>query len=202
MTDVDRIAALMKQLEEQLAACMRCGMCQAVCPLYDQTGRESDVARGKLVLLDNLMTKMLDDPEGVSKRLNKCLLCGSCAANCPSGVNVLEIFMKARAILAGYLGLSPAKRLILRNILSKPAVLDTTAGWGAVFHKIISKPVNDVVGTSCSRVVSPLIGNRHFPLLAKTLFIKKRPAWIQHGAKAVIRSHFLPVACWIKYLPV
>ena len=80
------------------AFCQACGMCQAVCPLFAETGREADVARGKLALLDGLMQQMFEDPEGVSQRLNKCLLCGSCAANCPSGVNVLEIFIKARAI--------------------------------------------------------------------------------------------------------
>jgi len=26
--------------------------------------------------------------KGLEKRLNRCLLCGSCAANCPSGVNL------------------------------------------------------------------------------------------------------------------
>ena len=30
----------------------------------------------------------IERPEGVSRRLDQCLLCGSCAANCPSGVKV------------------------------------------------------------------------------------------------------------------
>ena len=89
MSDMKEIARLMKEVEDQLVVCMRCGMCQSVCPLYEQTGREADVARGKLALLDGLMNEMFKDPEGVYERLNKCLLCGSCAANCPSGVSVL-----------------------------------------------------------------------------------------------------------------
>ena len=119
MSDMKEIARLMKELEDQLVVCMRCGMCQSVCPLYEQTGREADVARGKLALLDGLMNEMFKDPEGVYERLNKCLLCGSCAANCPSGVSVLEIFMKARAILTGYMGLPPAKKLVLRGMLAR-----------------------------------------------------------------------------------
>jgi glycolate oxidase iron-sulfur subunit len=107
---MEALARLMRELEDQLVVCMRCGMCQSVCPVFDQTGREADVARGKLALLSGLMESMFDDPEGVNQRLNKCLLCGSCAANCPSGVSVQEIFLKARAILTGYMGLSPAKR--------------------------------------------------------------------------------------------
>ena len=93
MSNLEELIRLMKGLEDQLVVCMRCGMCQAVCPVYTQTGREADVARGKLALLDGLMKEMLDDPASVEERLNKCLLCGSCAANCPSGVSVLEIFL-------------------------------------------------------------------------------------------------------------
>ena len=116
MADLRQLRRLMRQLEDQLVVYMRCGMCQAVCPVFAQTGREADVARGKLVLLDGLMQQaMLDDPEAVRQRLQRCLLCGSCAANCPSGVNVLDIFLKARAILAGYLGLPPLKKTIFRS---------------------------------------------------------------------------------------
>ncbi len=105
MGDMQMLVGLMRELESQLSACMRCGMCQAVCPLYAQTGREADVARGKLALLDGLLQEMFDRPDSVAERLNKCLLCGSCQANCPSGVRVIEIFLKARAVLAGFSGL-------------------------------------------------------------------------------------------------
>jgi len=44
----------MQELEDQLVVCMRCGLCQAVCRLFAATGREADVARGKLALLDGL----------------------------------------------------------------------------------------------------------------------------------------------------
>lgn len=166
---------LMRELEDQVVVCMRCGMCQSVCPLFAETGRESDVARGKLALLDGLMKEMFDNPNGVNERLNKCLLCGSCAANCPSGVHVLDIFIKARAVLAGYMGLSPAKQLLLRGMLAHPEIFDRLAEWGAKFQHIFTKPVNEVIGTSCARMVSPLIGNRHFRPLAAIPFHQKIP---------------------------
>ena len=174
---MEALARLMRELEDQLVVCMKCGMCQSVCPVFDQTGRESDVARGKLALLGGLMESMFDDPEGVYERLNKCLLCGSCAANCPSGVSVQEIFLKARAILTGYMGLPPAKRFILKGMLANPALFDRLTEWGARFQKLFTRPVNEVVGTSCARVVSPLlqdlIQDRHFRTLAKTPFHKQ-----------------------------
>ena len=190
MSEMKELTRLMKDLEEQLVVCMRCGMCQSVCPLYEQTGREADVARGKLALLDGLMHEMFKDPEGVYERLNKCLLCGSCAANCPSGVSVLEIFMKARVILTGYMGLPPAKRLVLRGMLARPELFDKMTEWGAKFQKVFTRPVNEVVGTSCARVVSPLLGNRHFKNLAETPFHKRVPSMNTRPGKSGVRAAF------------
>ena len=187
MASMEALARLMRELEDQLIVCMRCGMCQSVCPVFDQTGREADVARGKLALLSGLMEQMFDDPEGVYERLSRCLLCGSCAANCPSGVRVQEIFLKARAILSGYMGLPPAKRLILRGMLAKPAVFDRLTEWGARFQKIFTRPVNDIVGTSCARVMSPLIQDRHFRTLAKVPFHRQVPALDRPAGKSGLK---------------
>ncbi len=190
MASVRELTRLMQELEDQLVVCMRCGMCQSVCPLFEQTGREADVARGKLALLDGLMQELFDDPAGVQERLNRCLLCGSCAANCPSGVNVLDIFMKARAILSGYQGLSPAKQVVLRGMLSRPALFDRLAEWGARFQKLVTKPVNDVVGTSCGRLASPLLKDRHFIPLAPSPFHRKVPSLSTRPGRSGIKVAF------------
>jgi glycolate oxidase iron-sulfur subunit len=196
MPKMQEIATLMRELEDQLVVCMRCGMCQAACPVFEQTGREADVARGKLALLDGLMQEMFSDPRGVYERLNRCLLCGSCAANCPSGVDVLEIFMKARAILTGYMGLSTAKRLLLRGMLVHPKTFDRLAEWGAGFQQIFTRPVNDLLGTSCARLVSPLLSERHFVPLAKTPFHTKMPSLNTGAGTSGIKVAFF-VGCLI-----
>jgi glycolate oxidase iron-sulfur subunit len=166
MSSLKELARLMRDLEDQLASCMRCGLCQAVCPLFAATGREADVARGKLALLAGLAQEILKNPQGVQDHVNRCLLCGSCAANCPSGVKVLDIFIKARAILAGYLGLSPAKKVIFRGLLSHPDWFNRVLAWGAKFQGIFVKPVDDLLGSSCARFMSPLLSHRHFKPLA------------------------------------
>ena len=169
MHDMKRLAGLMKELEDQLVVCMRCGMCQAVCPVFAETGREADVARGKLALLDGLAQKMFKNPDGVNDRLMRCLLCGSCSANCPSGVKVLDIFLKARAILTGYMGLHPLKKAIFRGLLVRPEFFDSLLEWGARVQGIFVKPVDDLLGTSCGRLLSPL-KERHFKALAPVPF--------------------------------
>jgi glycolate oxidase iron-sulfur subunit len=187
MASMESLARLMRELEEQLVVCMKCGMCQSVCPVFERTGREADVARGKLALLSGLMESIFDDPKGIYQRLNKCLLCGSCAANCPSGVSVQEIFLKARAILTGYIGLSPVKRLLLRGMLANPMLFDHLAEWGARFQKIFTRPVNEIVGTSCARVVSPLIQERHFRTLAPVPFHRTVPSVHRPAGKAGLK---------------
>jgi glycolate dehydrogenase iron-sulfur subunit len=169
MSDMRRLAQLMAELDDQLVVCMRCGMCQAVCPLYAETGRESDVARGKLALLNGLLGQMFTNPRGVRDRLNKCLLCGSCAAQCPSGVKVLEIFLKARVILAAYMGLPPVKQRLFHELLADPARFDRLSRWGARLQGLFLKPADPFLGSSCARLQSPLV-ERHVKALASISF--------------------------------
>jgi glycolate oxidase iron-sulfur subunit len=172
MAQMNDLAALVKELEEQLVTCIRCGMCQSVCPLFEQTRKEADVARGKLALLSGLMENIFSNADGVNQRLNKCLLCGSCAANCPSGVNVLEIFIKARAILSEYKGLSPVKQLIFKKMLANPKTFDTLTHWAGRFQHLFIKEEDNAQGTSCARLVSPLLADRHILPMAKSPFHK------------------------------
>ncbi|MEL7638554.1 MAG: (Fe-S)-binding protein [Solidesulfovibrio sp.] len=164
--ELRELVGLLKQIDDQLVACMRCGMCQAVCPLYGETGIESHVARGKIALLECLADEVIKDPAGVKERLDACLLCGSCQANCPSGVKALDIFLKARAFLTGYYGLPPIKRAIFRGLLKNPRLFDSVMGIAAKFQGIFTRPVNDTIGSSCARVFSNLLEGRHFAPLA------------------------------------
>ncbi len=196
-----KLISLIEQLENQLSTCTRCGMCQAVCPLFAQTGRETDVARGKLALLSGLIQNLFEDPKGVNDRINKCLLCGSCAANCPSGVNVPDIFIKARAILTGFIGLSPAKKMIFRGMLAHPETFDKLMEWGPLIQKVFTKPVNNIIGTSCSRFETPFLRGRHLKMLAKKPFHRITPELNTPPGKSGLKVGFF-VGCLIdKFFP-
>lgn len=175
MAGMKELVNRVMDLEDQLVVCIRCGMCQSVCPLFERTHREADVARGKLSLLDGLGKNLFANPDGVSERLNRCLLCGSCAANCPSGVNVVEIFIKARAIFTEFNGMSSAKKLIFRKMLSNPDIFDQLIDWAGKFQKIFTKKDQNTQGTSCARIVSPLLSDRHFVPISKKSFRNTAP---------------------------
>jgi glycolate dehydrogenase iron-sulfur subunit len=166
------LVRLMKTLDQQVARCSRCGICQSVCPLYNVTKNESDVARGKLMLLDGLMRAFFNDPKGVSKRLDMCLLCGSCAANCPRGVNAVEIFLNARKIISDYRGMPLFKKIIFRYLLSTPVLFDRIVSWGARWQYLFFKKTDFQLDASCAKMVSPLLSRRRMVPLAPVPFNK------------------------------
>lgn len=167
---MQQLAQDVKQLEDQLAVCTRCGMCQANCPLFAQTRKESDVSRGKLALINGLIDQMFDDAKGVNERLQRCLLCGSCAHGCPSNVNAVEIFLKARVIIAQYLRLSFSKKILFKKILSNPETFNHLMEMVTPFQNIFFKKQDNPQGTSCARIASPLLRHRNIIPLKASAF--------------------------------
>ena len=168
---MEKLARDIRILEEKLSLCTRCGMCQANCPLYAKTCRESDVSRGKLALICGLIDQMFDDAKGVRDRLDRCLLCGSCAHKCPSHVDTVGIIIKARSIIARYLGLPFAKKLIFKNLLANPRIFNRMMEVAAPFQKFVLLKEDNFQGTSCARIASPLLRHRHLVPLAKSPFL-------------------------------
>jgi glycolate oxidase iron-sulfur subunit len=85
------------------------------------------------------------------------------------------------------MGLSPAKRLILKGMLANPQIFDRLTEWGARFQKIFTRPVNDIIGTSCARVMSPLLQDRHFRTLAKVPFHRQVPSMDRPAGKTGLK---------------
>ncbi len=168
-----RLSRMMKELEDRLAVCGRCGACLAVCPIYGETGLEADVARGKLALLDGLLQAIFKDPHRTYRRLNRCLLCGSCAAGCPSKVDTLEIFIAARMILTEYLGFPLIKKLVFRAVVSRPKIFNSILAQMSKHQALVAGPADKQLGTIVARIKSPLLKNRHFIPLAIVPFHKR-----------------------------
>lgn len=201
MTDIHKLAEMFKRLDDQLVNCMRCGMCQAVCPLFKETGKESDVTRGKLALLGGLADQLLQDPAGVNDILNRCLLCGTCQSNCPSGVRVIDIFLEARAIMTGYFGLSPAKKIIFQKMLANPKLFNTLTSLSSKFQGIFTKKVDALLGSSCARFNAPVVADRHFNSLASVPLRKTFPSLDTPAGKSRLRVAFFPGCVVDKIFP-
>lgn len=118
-------------VQEDLVRCMKCGNCQAVCPVYGAEKAESLVARGRLQLVAAWLGGRLQPSARLAERLDECTLCLACAETCPTGVDTGRIFLAARAEMARRRGLHPVKRVIFRYFLNRPAVFRVAARAGA-----------------------------------------------------------------------
>lgn len=110
--DLDNIAKL----------CAKCGACTAVCPIYQITGRESLSARGRLHLLSKMTAP--GTSATLAEIFSKCLLCGACTNACPRGIDIQALLLQAREEIHGRPGTASLKKLIARQTLTKPLVLN------------------------------------------------------------------------------
>ncbi|MDR2503534.1 MAG: (Fe-S)-binding protein [Deltaproteobacteria bacterium] len=199
--ELARLAAMLMQLDDLLITCMRCGFCMSVCPVYGATMQEADVTRGKIALLRNLAFRMIRNPESVNDKLGRCLLCGSCQANCPSGVKIMDIYLHARAIVTGYLGLSTVKKLIFRGILRRPGLFNALLGLSRPFQGLFLKKSNQAAETYRAPMLKTIIGDRHLPKLASTPFHSSRPCLNTPAGKSGLRAAFFPGCVSDKIFP-
>lgn len=115
-----------KNLETGLKKCNKCGFCQEVCPVYQTTMQEGDVARGRIKLARLVCDGKYDwsNNEGIADYINSCLLCKSCVINCPSGVPVDQLMIYARSRICEERGLSPIQRFAYRKVMSHRGRID------------------------------------------------------------------------------
>ena len=86
----------LKDYEKELKTCSKCGLCQSVCPIYKETGKETVVSRGKFNLLLGLLKKDLKYTKKMDEMLSMCLNCKACDDFCPSSIKASEIISCAK----------------------------------------------------------------------------------------------------------
>jgi len=162
------LVSLSEAAEEMASLCNRCGLCQAVCPVYKSTGLEGDSARGKLALIEALHENLTDAPAETLARLNRCTLCGGCKAICPRGVATVDAFLLARKALAEAARLSKAKRALLRRAFADPKRTATLAArFAAVQRCLITSPEGDRVALAgrypVPKITQPFFSEHYVP---------------------------------------
>ena len=86
--------------DHQHIACVQCGFCRAVCPVFEATGLESYNARGRNILAYNLYAGDLKPSKELADRFFSCTTCMSCTTACPSQLKVSEVIQSVRKELA------------------------------------------------------------------------------------------------------
>ena len=99
---------LLATFRDQIQRCSRCGFCQAHCPVFGTSLRPALNARGKMLLLKEVLEGSLELNEELVESLFQCTTCASCTVNCPSGVDVPTIIKAARKEMVGLGACHPA----------------------------------------------------------------------------------------------
>lgn len=85
-----------KIFRQQIQQCSKCGFCQAVCPLFKATLRPSYNARGKMLVLLEVLEGKVELNGELIETLFQCTACAGCVESCPAGVRVPEIIRQVR----------------------------------------------------------------------------------------------------------
>ena len=97
--------------KRDLYRCVSCGNCRSVCPVFEQTGRESKNTRGRILVIRDLYEGKMDD-DSIFDSLNTCTTCGFCAETCPAGANPPELVEEARKGLISLGKMTPTQAKI------------------------------------------------------------------------------------------
>ncbi|MDY6844076.1 MAG: (Fe-S)-binding protein [Thermodesulfobacteriota bacterium] len=191
--------SIIKELEDGLSHCTKCGQCQSVCPLFLETRIESDVARGKLALIEANCAHKLEVTRTLEERLKRCLLCGTCAENCPSGVEVDKLIIQARVVFSKMSGSSVFKWFALKIFLKNPTLFKTTIKLGRWVQRIFFKPYNKESVLLKPRISIGLDKRRVILPLSDLPFISSKPPDIIEKGKAQRKVAFF-TGCFINYI--
>ena len=82
-----------------LQNCNKCGLCLSVCPTYKVIKQEHASPRARLQLINFYKNKKVVSSKDLKNIISKCLMCGSCSAICPSGIDHYSQFMKMRTTM-------------------------------------------------------------------------------------------------------
>lgn len=85
------------EYEDKIHSCSKCGLCQAVCPIYKITGNDCTVSRGQFIMLRGLIKGDLKPSKTLNRYLDLCLKCNACTKFCPAGIDVVDIITAAKA---------------------------------------------------------------------------------------------------------
>ncbi len=86
-------------------ACLQCGYCRSLCPVYKETGWESLTPRGKVFWLkqlssrsfmDKILRRKIEPNKEWMKRLYSCTLCSRCETICHVDIKFHEFWEDAR----------------------------------------------------------------------------------------------------------
>ena len=127
--------------EQELLACIHCGLCLEACPTYVVTGNENDGPRGRIYLMRAVAEGRLENTStAFGRHIDRCLGCRACEQACPAGVQYGQLLEASREELLHAQPKSDASsrllRFVLRHVWLSPARLRLMFGAARVFRNL------------------------------------------------------------------
>jgi glycolate oxidase iron-sulfur subunit len=162
-------------ITEELRKCMKCGNCMAVCPIYKETHREVAVARGKISLMESLLSGEIEMTEGMTERFSLCTTCMACINNCPCGVRFDRIILAARAEAVREKGLHSVKKIAF-TALKMQRLFDLGMKMGSIFQGAALRNIPNKHSKMARLRIDIGIGTEKvFPMLSKKTLRSELP---------------------------
>jgi glycolate oxidase iron-sulfur subunit len=187
----------LKELDQELLRCVKCGLCRPICPVFQILERESASPRGKGAVVEALAEDTLFFTPEAGEILSKCLLCGACQEACPNQAAINERILAARAQQVQERG-----RSVFQKAFKAFSTQDTLRDWtfkgASVTQGLWSQSIPENSGLRL-RLPFPLVNkNRRLPPLPVQNLLETLPE------TAIAPSEEMRVAffsgCMITYL--
>ena len=86
--------------DDELSACVQCGLCLPHCPTYRVTGEEAASPRGRIALMRTVQQGGAAVDDAFVSYMDACVQCRACEPACPSGVPFGRLMERTRETLA------------------------------------------------------------------------------------------------------
>jgi len=86
--------------DDDLAACVQCGLCLPHCPTFRATGEESSSPRGRIALMRQVQWAGAPVDDAFVSYMDACVQCRGCETACPAGVPFGRLMERTRQELA------------------------------------------------------------------------------------------------------
>ena len=106
-----------KSITHEFDQCIKCGLCQATCPVCKELLLEKYTPRGKIQLARFYNQGDLGLSAHYQDIFAKCLLCGACVTTCPSGVDLNKVFINMREEIAEKRGAHHKMEVAVRSLV-------------------------------------------------------------------------------------
>ncbi|MFA6472413.1 MAG: (Fe-S)-binding protein, partial [Candidatus Latescibacterota bacterium] len=182
---------ILKEHEDSISKCFRCGLCRSVCPSFEETGLESASPRGRIQFAGALLDNSISLKGAFEERMLDCLNCMKCSEICPSGVKTDRIVLAARAELARRGKMNPVKKLIFNTVLKNHHVLISLSKLAALGQKWFYE------GNTILEALVPKLsgmGDKKLPSLAGKSAMKRLPEVIPACGDKILRVGYF-VGC-------